>query len=88
MGDERARDREIQPSPRTHQVEPDGAGRKYMFLPGEISEVRAAEKSAEAVVAMTPAERREERRAEASRKDSTPGLAEGALGLPSGRAVR
>jgi len=35
-------------------------------LPGENSRVRAWEKSAEAVVVKTPAERREERRAEAS----------------------
>lgn len=61
----------------THQVEPDGTGRKYMFLPGEISPVRAGEKSAEAVVALIAAERRQEQRAEASRKDSISGLAAG-----------
>ena len=77
MGDERARDREIQCHHETHQVEPDGTGRKYMSLPGEISVVRAAEKSAEAVVATTPVETREEQRAEASRKDSIPAPAPG-----------
>jgi len=40
-----------------------------MFLLGEISTVRADEKSAEAIVAMTPAERQEQRRAEESRKN-------------------
>jgi hypothetical protein len=48
-----------------------------MFLPGEISAVRAGEKSAEAVVAVTPVETREEQRAEASREDSIPALATG-----------
>ena len=55
---------------KTRKVEPDGTGRKYMFLPGEISRVRAREKSAEAVVALMPVERREERRAKVSREDS------------------
>jgi hypothetical protein len=45
-----------------------------MFLPGEISAVRAGEKSAEAVVVMTLAERQEERRAEGSRKNHSPDL--------------
>jgi hypothetical protein len=36
---------------KTHQVEPDGARGKILTLPGEISSVRAEEKSAEAVVA-------------------------------------
>jgi len=56
---------------KTHQVEPDGAWGKFRFLPGEISCVRAREKSAEAVVVTTPAERREERRAEAQTQSST-----------------
>lgn len=54
---------------KTHTVEPDGTGRKYMFLLGEISRVRAGEKSAEAVVVLMPAERQAERRAEESREN-------------------
>lgn len=54
---------------KTYQVEPGGTDRKYMFLPGEILLVRAGKKSAEAVVAMKPAERQEEQRAEESRKN-------------------
>ena len=37
---------------KTHLVEPGGSGRKFQFLPGEISVPRGAEKSAEAIVAM------------------------------------
>ncbi|KOR30751.1 hypothetical protein TI04_04340, partial [Achromatium sp. WMS2] len=37
---------------KTHQVEPDGTGRKYMFLLGEILRARAIKKSAEAIVAL------------------------------------
>ena len=44
---------------KTPKVEPGGTGRKCMVLPGEISDARAPEKSAEAVVASMPAERRE-----------------------------
>ena len=36
---------------KTQRVEPDGARGKILHLPGEISAVRIAEKSAEAVVA-------------------------------------
>jgi hypothetical protein len=57
---------------KTLQVELGGAARKYMFLLGEISAVRAEEKSAEAIVVMRPAERQEERRAEESRKNHSP----------------
>ena len=39
-------------------------------LPGEISGVRTQEKSAEAVVAMRPAERQEERRAKATNSEA------------------
>jgi len=42
---------EAQPSVKTHQVEPDGARGKILYLPGEISSMRVEEKSAEAVVA-------------------------------------
>ena len=59
---------------KTHKVEPDGAGRKYMFLLGETSRARVSEESAEAIVAMTPVERQEERRAEESRKRPSPNL--------------
>ena len=74
-GDERAREREIQDHRKTQVVEPDGTTRKYMFLPGEILSARANKKSADAVVALKPVERREERRAEESRKtnQSEPG---------------
>jgi hypothetical protein len=72
VGDERAREREIQGHRKTHQVEPDGTGRRYMFLPGEASGVRAPEESAEVEVATMPAERREQRRTEESRKDHSP----------------
>lgn len=54
---------------KTHGVESDGPARKYMALPGEILTARADKKSAEAVVAMTPAERQEQQRAEESRKN-------------------
>ena len=57
---------------KTLQVELGGTARKYMFLPGEISAVRADEKSAEAVVVMRLAQRQEERRAEESRKNHSP----------------
>ena len=67
---------------KTLQVELGGTARKYMFLPGEISAVRADEKSAEAVVVMTLAERQEERRAEESRKNHSPDLME--LGMQVG----
>jgi hypothetical protein len=53
---------------KTHEVELGGAGRKYMHLPGEISAMRVAEKSAESVVATRLIERRAERRDEESRK--------------------
>ena len=53
---------------KTHEVELDGAGRKYMHLPGEISAMRVVEKSAKSVVAMMLIERRVERRDEESRK--------------------
>jgi hypothetical protein len=53
---------------KTHEVELDGAGRKYMHLPGEISAMRVVEKSAESVVAKRFVERRAERRDEESRK--------------------
>ena len=56
---------------KTHQVEPGGTDRMYMFLPGEILPARADKKSADAVVVMIPAERQEERRAEESRKKSS-----------------
>ena len=55
---------------KTHQVEPGGTGRKYMILLGENLSARAGKKSAEAVVAMRPTERQEERRAEEPRKKS------------------
>jgi hypothetical protein len=42
---------------KTHEVELDGAGRKYMHLPGEISAMRVVEKSAESVVARRLIER-------------------------------
>lgn len=35
---------------KTHEVELDGTGRKYKFLPGEISAMRVDEKSAQFVV--------------------------------------
>jgi hypothetical protein len=35
---------------KTYPVEPDGTGRKYMFLLGEIWSARAVQKSAEAIV--------------------------------------
>lgn len=54
---------------KTHGVESGGPARKYMFLPGEILAARADKKSAEAVVAMTLAERQEQQRAEESRKN-------------------
>jgi hypothetical protein len=53
---------------KTYPVEPGGTGRKYMFLLGEIWTARAGQTSAEAVVALTPGESRDERRAEESRK--------------------
>ena len=59
---------------KTHKVEPDGTGRKYMFLLGEASQARVSEESAEAIVVMTLAERQEERRAEESRKKPDPNL--------------
>ena len=42
---------------KTHQVEPDGAGRKYMFLLGETLRARAIKESAEVIVALIPVER-------------------------------
>ena len=72
-GDKRAREREIQGHRKTQLVEPDGTTRKYMFLPGEILPVRAGKKSADAVVALKPVERQEERRAEESRKTNQSG---------------
>jgi hypothetical protein len=54
---------------KTYPVEPGGTGRKYMFLFGEIGTARADQKSAEAVVALTPGESWDERRAEESRED-------------------
>ena len=71
---------------KTHQVEPDGPGRKYMFLLGEILAERAAKKSAEAIVLMTLAERQEERRAEESRKNHSPDLL--GLGMKVSKARR
>lgn len=62
---------------KTYAVEPDGPGRKYMFLLGEILLVRAGKKSAEAIVVLRPAERQEERRAEASRKKRSLALGTG-----------
>lgn len=56
---------------KTHWVESGGTARKYMFLLGEILPARAGKKSAEAILAMTPAEKQEERRAEESRKKSS-----------------
>jgi hypothetical protein len=53
---------------KTHGVELDGAGRKYKPLPGEISVMRVAEKSAKSVVAQMHGESRAERRDEESRK--------------------
>jgi hypothetical protein len=41
--------------------------RKLAFLPGEISGVRASEKSAEAIVVMIAVERRKEQRAEGNK---------------------
>lgn len=67
---------------KTHGVEPDGMGRKYMFLPGETLDVRAAKESAEAVVAMRLAERLAEQRAEESRKNHN-----SKSGAESGQAV-
>jgi hypothetical protein len=58
----------------THQVEPDGTGRKAMFLLGETRPgacERAGGESAEAVVTLTPGESRDERRAEVSRKNDS-----------------
>ena len=57
---------------KTHQVEPGGTGRKYMFLPGETLSARARKESAEAVVALMPVQVRVEQRAEGSRKDHSP----------------
>lgn len=54
---------------KTHQVEPGGTGRLYMFLPGESLHARAGKQSAEAVVAWMSGERQTERRAEESRKN-------------------
>ena len=54
---------------KTYPVEPGGTGREYMFLLGEAWRVRAGQESAEAVVVMTPAQRRAERRAEESREN-------------------
>lgn len=51
-----------------YPVEPGGTGRKYMFLLGETWQARARQETAEAIVAKTPGESRDERRAEASRK--------------------
>lgn len=59
---------------KTHGVESDGPARKYMVLLGEILPAGAGEKSAEAVVALTPVERREEQRAEESRENHNPYL--------------
>ena len=56
---------------RTHEVELDGAGRKYKPLPGEISSMRVGEKSAKSVVVKMPAERQAERRDEESRERGT-----------------
>jgi hypothetical protein len=56
------------------EVESDGPARKYMFLLGEILPARAGKKSAEAIVALTPAERQDERRAEESREIHSPNL--------------
>jgi hypothetical protein len=39
---------------KAHQVEPGGTRGQILYLPGEIFGVRAAKKSAEAVVAMKP----------------------------------
>jgi len=53
--------------PKSHQaseVEPDGARGKNRHLLGEISGVRAPEKSAEAIVVRIAGETRKERRAE------------------------
>ena len=54
---------------KTYAVEPGGTGREFMFLLGETWRVRASQESAEAVVALTPGESRDERRAEESRED-------------------
>ena len=64
---------------KTHGVESDGTTRKYMFLLGEILSGKKStdKKSAEAVVVMTLAERREERRAEESRENHNPNLDRG-----------
>lgn len=59
---------------KTYLVELGGATRQYMFLLGEILLVRASKKSAEAIVATTPAERPEQRRAKESRKNHNPNL--------------
>jgi hypothetical protein len=58
---------EVQRPSKTHQVESGGVLGKFKPLPGEISRVRALEKSAEAVVAKRPGESREERRAKERR---------------------
>jgi hypothetical protein len=42
---------------KTHGVELDGAGRKYMHLPGEIWAMRVVEKSAQFVVVKMRTER-------------------------------
>ena len=57
---------------KTYPVEPGGTGREYMFLLGETWRVRVCQESAEAVVALTPGESRDERRAEESREDHSP----------------
>jgi len=55
-----------------YPVERGGTGRKYMFLLGETWRVRACQESAEALVALTPGESRDERRTEESREDHSP----------------
>ena len=52
---------------KTRQVEPDGTDLELLALPEEASRTRAGEESAEAVVAMSAGETRQERRAEGTR---------------------
>ena len=56
---------------KTHPVEHDGAGRQYMFLLGEISELRGFGEVTELVVVRTFGESQIERRTEESREANT-----------------
>ena len=63
------------PNPiKTFRVEARGTREKRMFLPKEVWQARACQKSAEAIVVMRAVERRQERRAEGTTAKRPGGL--------------